>query len=44
MQGTRHFGIHYVVDFDLDMVGFTDSDSAGDKIDQNSTFSYVFMF
>ena len=44
MQGTRNYGIHYVADSDLDLVGFTDSDWARDSLDQKSTFGYVFMF
>ena len=44
MQGTRTYGIHYVVDSELDLVGFTDSDWAGDSIDKKYTFGYVFMF
>ena len=44
MQGTRSYGIHYVVDFELDLVGFIDSDWVGDRIDQMSTSAYVFKF
>ena len=44
VQGTRHIGIPYVVYFDLDLVGFTDSDWEGYRIDQKSTSIYVLMF
>ena len=44
MQGTRSYGIHYVVDSELDLVGFIDYDWAGDSIDQKSNSGYVFMF
>ena len=44
VQGTRSYGIHYVADSELDLVGFTDSDWEGDRIDQNSKSNYVFMF
>ena len=43
MQGTRHFVVHYVVGSLLELVGFTDSDWAGDSLDINSTLGYVFM-
>ena len=33
MQGTRQFGVHYVVGSPLELVGFTDSDCARDPID-----------
>ena len=42
-QGTRTHGIFYKTKYDLDLVGFTDSDWAGDNIDRNSTSGYVFM-
>ena len=44
IQGTRTYGIHYAADFELELVGYTDSDWVGDSIDQNSTYGYVFMF
>ena len=44
MLGTRTYGIHYVADSELDLVGFTDSNWAEDGIDQKATSSYVFMF
>ena len=43
MQGTKTHGIHYVAKFDLELVGFTDSDLVGDNNDRNSTYGYVFM-
>ena len=43
VQGTKHFGIHYVAISPLELVGFTNSDWAGDSIDRNSTSAYVFM-
>ena len=44
IQGTRSYDIHYAVDSELELLGYTDSDWAGDSIDQNSTSKYVFMF
>ena len=44
MQGTKHFGIHYAAESDLDLAGFTDSNWEGDNINQKSTYGYVFMF
>ena len=44
IQGTRTYGIHYVADSELELVGYTDSDWAGDSIDRKSTYGYVFMF
>ena len=44
IQGTRTYGIHYAADSELELVGYIDSDWAGDSIDQNSTSRYVFMF
>jgi hypothetical protein len=40
IQGTITFGIHYAADSTLDLIGFTDSDCAGDSIDRNSTSGY----
>ena len=34
------FGIHYVANYALDLRGFTDSNSAGNKIDRKSTYGY----
>ena len=44
IQGTRTYGIHYAADSELELVGYTDSDWAGDSIDQESNFVYVFIF
>jgi hypothetical protein len=40
VHGTITFGIHYVADSTLDLIGFTDSNWAGDSIDHKSTFGY----
>jgi hypothetical protein len=40
VQGTITFGIHYVEDSTLDLIGFTDSDWVGDSIDPKSTSGY----
>ena len=44
IQGTRTYNIHYAVDSELELVGYTDSDWAGDSIDQKSTSIYVLIF
>ena len=44
IQGTRTYDIHYVADFELELVGCTDVDWDGDYIDKKSTSGYVFMF
>ena len=44
IQGTRTYDIHYAADSELELVGYTDSDWAGDSIDRKSTSGYVFMF
>ena len=44
MQGIRDFGIHYVVDSDLDMVGFIDLDWDEYILDRKSIFDYVFLY
>ena len=36
VQGIRTHGIFYEAKFDLDLIGFTDSDWEGDNKDQNS--------
>ena len=43
VQGTRYYGIHYSVDAQLDLIGYTDSDWAGDGNDKESTSGFVFM-
>ena len=43
VQGTKHFGVHYVVSSPLELVGYIDSDWDGDSIDRKSTSYYVFM-
>ena len=43
VQGTKHFGVHYVASSPLELVGFSDSDWVGDPNDRNSTSGYVFM-
>ena len=40
---TRTHGIFYKAKSDLDLIGFTNSDWAGDSTDRNSTSGYVFM-
>jgi hypothetical protein len=40
VQGTITFGIHYAADSTLDLIGFTESDWAGDITDRKSTSSY----
>jgi hypothetical protein len=40
VQGTITFGIHYAIESTLDLIGFTDSDWAGDSIDRKSTSGY----
>ena len=40
VHGTITFGIHYAVDSALDLIGFIDSDWAGNSIDCNSTSRY----
>ena len=43
IQGTRTYDIHYAIDSKLELVGYIDSNWAGDSIDQKSTSGYVFM-
>ena len=43
VQGIRTRGIFYKAKSDLDLIGFNDSDSASQNIDQKSTSGYVFM-
>ena len=44
IQGTRTYDIHYAANSELELVGYTYFDWAGDSIDRKSTFGYVFMF
>ena len=37
VQGTRTHGIFYKEKYDLDLIGFTDSDWVGDSTNRNST-------
>jgi hypothetical protein len=41
VKGTTSFGIHYATRSSLDLVGYTDSDWAGDSTDHKSTSGYV---
>ncbi|XP_019091415.1 PREDICTED: uncharacterized protein LOC109128812 [Camelina sativa] len=43
VQGTRDFGIQYKYGGEQKLVGYVDSDYAGDVDDFKSTFEYVFM-
>ena len=42
VKGTPSFGIFYAVDCPLSLIGYKDSDCAGDGTDCNSTSGYVF--
>jgi hypothetical protein len=44
VKGTPSFGIFYVADCPLSLIGYTDSDWAGDGTDRKSTSGYVFSF
>jgi len=44
VKGTSSFGIFYAADCPLTLVGYTDSDWVGDRIDRKSTSGYVFSF
>jgi hypothetical protein len=44
VKGTPSFGIFYAADCPLSLIGYTDSDWAGDGTDRNSTSGYVFIF
>jgi hypothetical protein len=41
VQGTTSYGIHYVADFVLDLMGFTYSNWIGNNIDRKSTYGYM---
>ena len=43
VQGTKTHGIHYVAKYDLELVGFTDSDWACDNTNRKSTSKYLFI-
>ncbi|XP_060179691.1 uncharacterized protein LOC132609635 [Lycium barbarum] len=43
VQGTSDYGILYKKEGKSELIGFTDSDFAGDKEDKKSTSGYVFM-
>ena len=43
VQGTRTHGIFYKAKSDIDLIGFTNSDWAGDNTDRKSTSIYLFM-
>ena len=43
VQGTRTHGILYKEKYDIDLIGFIDSDWVGDNIDRKSTSGYFFM-
>ena len=43
VQCTREFGIHYSVGAQLDLVGFTNSDWAGDNTNRKYKLWFVFM-
>ena len=38
------YDIHYAADSELELVGYTNLDLAGDSIDRKSNFGYLFMF
>jgi hypothetical protein len=42
VQDTITFGIHYAIEYTLDLIKFTDSDWDGDSTDHNSTSGYSF--
>lgn len=43
LQGTKDFGLFYKKGEKMELVGFTDSDYAGDQDDRKSTSGLVFM-
>ena len=43
LQGTKEFGLFYKKGEKSDLIGFTDSDYAGDQDDRKSTSGYVFI-
>jgi len=44
VKGTPSFGIFYAADCPLSLIGYTDSDWAGNGIDCKSTSGYSFIF
>ena len=44
LQGTRDFRLWYKKGEQSELIGFTDSDYAGDQDDRKSTSGYAFMF
>ena len=43
VQGTRTHGISYKAKYELELVGFTDSDWEGENIDQEYNLGYLFI-
>ena len=43
LQGTKDFGLFYEIGKRMDLLGYSDSDYAGDLDDRKSTSGYVFM-
>jgi len=43
LQGTLDYGLFYKMGLKIDLVGFTDSDYAGDLDDRKNTSGYAFM-
>ena len=43
VQGTIDYGIHYASRAQLDLLGFTDSDWAGDGNDRKSSSGFLFL-
>jgi len=43
VKGTVNFGLFYKKGGTKELVGYTDSDYAGDQNDRKSTFGYVFV-
>jgi hypothetical protein len=44
VKGTPNFGIFYATDCPLSLIGYTDSNWAGNGTDHKSTYGYVFSF
>jgi hypothetical protein len=43
LQGTLHYGVFYSSKDSISLLGYTDSDWAGDTTDKRSTVGYVFQ-